>query len=219
MFGKKKCSQCGEKVNKDYSFCPYCKNQLEKIKDERDFGMLGKNDLSEFMNDGNIRLPSGINTIFNSLLKNLSKQMNELETTERQKGSKVKRKGIGISIYAPGDRPPEIKVTSYGNPEEQRDKKERKIKLPNTNSTKFAGLPKAEPKTSIRRFSDKVIYEIDLPGVKSIADISISQLENSIEVKALGKEKVYQKIIPISLPIKKYDFSRKKLVLELDDVE
>ena len=62
-------------------------------------------------------------------------------------------------------------------------------------------LPRENPKTSIRRFSNKIVYEIDVPGVKSIEDVSIAKLENSIEVKAVSKKKAYSKIIPINLPI------------------
>src|SRR3989344_3748821 len=49
---------------------------------------------------------------------------------------------------------------------------------------------------SIRRFADRVVYEIALPGVKSIKDISITKLENSIEIKAVSKDKAYFKLIP-----------------------
>ena len=41
------------------------------------------------------------------------------------------------------------------------------------------------------------------------------KLENSIEIKALAKNKAYVKRIPINLPIINYDFSKEKLVLEL----
>jgi len=52
--------------------------------------------------------------------------------------------------------------------------------------------------------------------VKSVKDVSIAQLENSIEIKALGKGKVFSKMIPINLPIKNYNLSKGKLTLELD---
>ena len=58
-----------------------------------------------------------------------------------------------------------------------------------------------------------------MPGVKSIKDVSVIQLENSIEIKALAKNKVFYKIIPINLPIKNYNFAKQKLVLELDEKE
>jgi len=38
-------------------------------------------------------------------------------------------------------------------------------------------LPRHEPATNIRRLSNKVVYEIEMPEIKSIEDISIIKLE------------------------------------------
>jgi HSP20 family molecular chaperone IbpA len=87
--------------------------------------------------------------------------------------------------------------------------------LSKDNIEKMMKLKKIEPETKIRRFSDTVIYEIKIPGVKSLSDISIVQLENSIEVKAVGEEIGYLKIIPINLPIKGYELENEVLEIEL----
>ena len=63
--------------------------------------------------------------------------------------------------------------------------------------------------------SNKVIYEIELPGVKSTEDVSIIKLENSIEIKAVTKDKSYFKLLPIKLPISGYKVADEKLILEL----
>lgn len=226
MFKKKKCRNCGKKIGNDYDFCPYCGAQSKEIFKEgnEDWGLLGKNDFDyEGMN-----LPLGFNNLFNSLLKNLNKQIGEFEEMKKEKKPRERKGGIGISIYTSGNKPPEIRVTSFGNIPKLK-KKERKIEentkkiknLPQANSKKFSGFPKKEPETNIRRFSNKVVYEIKMPEVKSIKDVSIIQLENSIEIKALAiprrkKKYVYYKIIPVNLPIKKYNLSKEKLVLELD---
>lgn len=226
MFGKKRCGNCGEKVEDSYNYCPSCQAPLKDLFEEGDWGLLGRND---FVEPGEIKLPMGLNTLFNSLLKNLNKQMKDIdqEKENQSKEQKVSRKsrGISISISTSGDKPPEIKVRSFGDVPELREKehqirrKAEKINLPVPDSGKFAGLPKAEPKTDIRRFSNKVVYEIKMPGVKSPEDISIIQLENSIEIKALANKKVFYKIIPINLPISKYNLSGGVLTLELDSKE
>jgi len=99
-------------------------------------------------------------------------------------------------------------------------RKIKTIKLPSMfsqeNMKKFSSLPREEPLTNIRRLSDKMIYEISLVGVKSINDITIIKLENSIEIKAIAKDKSYFKLISISLPIINYNFSKGKLVLEFE---
>ena len=199
---------------------------LRDMFDNEDWGLLGRND---FIEPEEMKLPMGLNVLFNSLVKNLNSQMKELDNkqTLTPKKTEISKKsgGISISISTSGNRPPEIKVRSFGNvpefsEEEQRIKnKAEKIKFPVSDSKKFAGLPKKEPETTIRRLSNKVVYEIKLPGVKTLKDISIIQLESSIEIKALADKKVFYKIIPINLPINKYNLSEGILTLELDSRE
>lgn len=230
MFKKKRCRNCGKKISNNYDFCPYCGAQLRDFFEENseDWGLLGKDDF----NYEGIKLPMGLNTLFNSLLKNLNKQMDEFEDAKKEKKTGMKKGGVGISIYTSGNKPPKIRVTSFGNmpkfkeKEKQIKKSIKKIKnLPQISSKKFSGLSKKEPETDIRRLSNKIVYEIKMPEVKSIKDISITQLESSIEIKALatpkGRKKryVYYKIIPVNLPIRKYNLSNEKLVLELETQE
>ena len=82
----------------------------------------------------------------------------------------------------------------------------------------FLKLEKEEPSTNIKRLSDTIIYEVNMPGVNSLENISIIRLENSIEIKAIApeKNKAYSKIIKIGLPIVNYELSQEKLVLELE---
>jgi len=226
MFGKKKCKKCGEKISSDFNYCPYCRTPLKNVfenafEEEEDWGLLGKDDNFE---PEEIRISLGLSTLFNSLIKSLNKQIKEFDKKNlRSTEPKMSKKGEGISISISSfsNGKPEIKVSGFGNisgfnEEEQQIKRKKPVLLPISNPGKFAGLPKKEPKTEIRRLSNKVIYEIKLPGVKSIKDISIIQLENSIEIKALAGKKVFYKIIPISLPINKYNLSQGILTLELD---
>ncbi|MEM3091237.1 MAG: hypothetical protein QXD05_00535 [Candidatus Pacearchaeota archaeon] len=218
MFGKKRCKNCGKKIEKDFNFCPYCRVSLKKYLDEEDWGLLGRDD---FVFEEDIKLPPSFNALFNSLIKSLNVHFKESgKLDDNIKKGKI-TKGIGISIYASGNNPPEIRVTPLEDPQDLGEKREedktKNIKLPKSNVSKFVGLPKKEPETTIKRLSNKVIYEINLPGVKSIKDVSIAQLENSIEIKALAKGKVFHKIIPINLPIKGYNLLKEKLVLELDE--
>jgi len=108
------------------------------------------------------------------------------------------------------------------NQEAKRGEQKQKIKrelsqssLPNANLKKFGDFPKKEPETNVRRFSDRVIYEINMPGLKSEKEMSIVKMENSIEIKALADNIIYRKIIPISLPITDFKIANDKLVLEL----
>ena len=217
MFKKKKCEKCGKKIDEKFSFCPNCGSRINS-ENGGDFGMLGKNDFMPLADE--IKLPFGFNAIFNSLMKNLSKEFEEQLRGNIPQGQpkKVKKDGISISISTFGNGAPRIKVSPMGNQGIEQEKTAEKIKKNNFTKEKikkFGELKREEPKTNIRRLSNKLVYEIEMPGVKTIEDISISQLESSIEIKAIGEKKAYAKIIPINLPIKNYDLSEGKLILEL----
>ncbi len=215
MFKKKKCKKCGERINSSYKFCPNCGNLINSK--DGDWGMLGRDD---FMSSNEIKIPMGLDRIFNSLIKNLNSQF-ESDREGRTKKPKIQKKsGISISISTSKDMPPEIKINSFGNNLKPKQKEQQVKEMPlrdlsQRSLKKISSLPKKEPSTNIRRFSDKIVYEIEMPGVKSIDDISIIKLENSIEIKALAKNKAYFKLIPINLPITNYNLSKGKLVLEL----
>ena len=81
---------------------------------------------------------------------------------------------------------------------------------------KISSLPKAEARTNVKRLGDKVVYELNTPGVQSVDDIFISKLESGYEVKALGSKKVYVNSIPVNLPITKYSVLDNKLFVEFN---
>ncbi len=216
MFKKKICRRCGRSLKEKYDFCPHCGNALDTKKEN--LGMLGKDDLFNG-NFNELQLPAGFNMIFNSLMKNLEKQIKNVE--KKPVKPQIKKGGISISISAIGDKFPIVNVTpSQAEMGTIVEKKEIKsVSLDNLSQDKlkrFSKLPKEEPTTNIRRLSNKVIYEINLPGVKSAKDISILNLEKGIELKAVSDKKAYLKSIPITLPILAYKLSKGKLVLELD---
>lgn len=221
MFKKNQCRKCKRKIDEKYGFCPYCGSRMDSNDDEGDWGMLGKNDIMPSMNE--IKLPIGFNALFNSLMKNLSKEFDEQLSVnnfrEDKRPKKIRRDRVSISISTFGNGPPKIKVTSLGdNLKLKSEKNTEKFKSNNFTKEKikeFVNLPREEPKTNIRRLSNKVVYELEMIGVKSIDDVSIVKLESSIEIKAISKDKAYVKIIPINLPIESYNLSDGKLILEL----
>ena len=240
MFKKKTCKRCGKKTSDKNDFCPHCGASLRSRgqNKEEGWGMLGKDDFMPQMD--NMKLPMGFNMLFNSLMKNLDKQFRNFENEMKEENSKnknknVKKGGVSISISSFDGMPPEIKVQSFGNApgagregkinpnrKNKKGSEEEGIQSVNFSSDKkkkFSNLPHEEPSTNIRRFSDRVVYEINIPGVKSKDDISINILDNSIEIKAVSKDKAYFKLIPISLPLMNYNLSKGKLVLELGEKE
>jgi HSP20 family molecular chaperone IbpA len=202
MLNKKKCNSCKERINSNYEFCPHCGNPIKNSRKE--WGLLGKDDVSEDNDSPNFLGGLGGNFIG----KMIGNAMNMIER-EMKKGIK--------EFENPRSR---VKLIINGKEIDMNNRKKVKnqkvIKdLSKEKLEKFATLPKQEAKTSIRRLSDKLICEIELPGVKSIEDISVINLESSIEIKALAKDKVYIKRIPMKLPIINYSLTKGKLILEL----
>lgn len=248
MFKKKKCPKCNEKVNENYAFCPNCGYNLNKSRDnEKNYGMLGKNDYLNSGQDSFQNMFSGMfngfngrimNSMLNNAMKMLEKEMQKSMKEQREfqknmdENPNINRTHFELYINGKKISPEKIKVTKKpyvsGQGKKLLSKQEINkignkeyfnenpaLKFTNEAKESFQKLPKKQPETNVRRFSDKVIYEIDIPGVESIKDISISQMENSIEIRAVSKENAYEKIIPIGLPIIRYGLSKGKLVLEL----
>lgn len=212
MFNRKKCEKCGNKISSKFDFCPYC-GKPANGNSEDDFGMLGKNDSFDEFDNFSKSIFSGFGgSMLNKMLGNAMKMLEkEMQKEMKKENSPPPRTNFqmfinGKKVNLGGDSFPVQKTPV---------KKIAPIKLPQNKLTNFSKLPRENPKTSIRRFSNKIIYEINVPGVKSSNDISIVQMENSIEIKAVSKEKSYAKILPINLPIINYGLDNQKILLEL----
>ena len=214
-FGKRECKRCGESSSGKSNFCPNCGVPFNNKNARRnEFGMLGENDFDEaeeFQNQFFGGFAGGmINKMFESAVKMLEKEM------QREMKRGMQSPGTNFQLFING-KP--VKFES-GFQQNNREKQKREIQndaLPKNNLKDFLSLPKKEPSTNVRRFSNKLIYEINLPGVKSDKDISIVKLENSIEIKAVSGDNAYKKIIPINLPVTNYNLANGKLVLELGE--
>jgi len=214
MFKRKKCGKCGKKSSNGYSFCPYCGTA---IGNEEDWGMLGKNDFIIPENLNNLGLPAGINSIFNFLMKNLNKEINQMNKGDDKD---FKNNRISISISGFGNGIPNVNMMPFGEDANQKRKKKEIKEMPlrkfsEEDIKKFQSMKRTEPKTEMRRLSDKVVFEISLPGVKTMDDVSITKLENSMELRAIAKSRAYFKLIPLNLPILNYTIEKGKLILEL----
>lgn len=210
MFDSKKCAQCEGKLKEVYSFCPFCGIDLRNPEaDIRDFGMLGKNDevLGAPITGGfggigiNERM---INSIFSTLMKSFEKQMNNVQEGENDNmRPEIERFSNGIKIKLGGSaRQPARKQHTH------------KKAITEEQIQRMSKLPRSEAKADVRRFSDRVVYELKAPGVDNIEDIFISKLENGYEIKAIGSSKVYVNSIPVNLPLKKYSINDKVLSVE-----
>jgi HSP20 family molecular chaperone IbpA len=235
MFSKKTCQRCGRKTNKDSSFCPSCGNSLKKAQSKEEFGMLGENDsLNEFESLSNSMFGGMGGSFMNKMLANTMRMLEkELEREMKNSRTNLQNQNSNINNNSNMNGQPRTKIRLMINGKEidinnmngkisqnpQKKEKQRTAspkfkRFSEEQAKKFSKLPKKEPKTELKRIADKISYEIEVPGVESIEDISINTLENSIEIKAIANEKAYSKSIPLNLPIVDYAFSKGLLVLE-----
>lgn len=195
-----KCFNCSRKVEKNFVFCPYCGKNLKREEDRRNFGFLGRDDEVESLG------LSPFNGLFNNFLSELSRQLNDSGGDENN----LFRRGIKVNVHSLNGKPM-IKVAGV-------DHEEAKIKnnLSEEDIVKMKNLPKKEAEASVRRLSNKIIYEIELPGVKSIKNVLINKLESGIEIRAFSDNISYFKVLPINFPIIHYVFNKDKLVIEMN---
>jgi len=207
---KERCVRCGNKINRKFSYCPFCGNCI-KSQDRDGF----------FMPTFKMGFP--FNSIFKRLEKQIEKQFREVDNMvdaddEDDEEEPEKAYGFSINIGTNESGQPVIKIgdgKEIGKMIKPKPVKIRQIKISERDAEKFAKLPKAEPLTNVRRLADRIIYEIELPGVKDKNNIIINKLHNSIEIKAFAKDKAFFKLIPVALPLLKYYLEKEKLILEL----
>ena len=211
MFKKKVCKNCRKKTSGTHDFCPYCGAPINNEPENQ--GLLGTRDIErDFENFSNPFFSGFGEKMFNKMLGSTMRML-EKEMQRGVKKESYPKTNIRLMINGK-----EINLNE--NKSQNNKSKQKKKNLPNNlsqeNLKKLSSLPKQEPQTQIKRLANKIIYEVFLPDVKSIKDISIMKLETSIEIKALAKNKAYVKRIPINLPIINYNFTKDKLILELE---
>lgn len=136
------------------------------------------------------------------------KQIGDMQTFNFPGGFSVQIK-LGGPVQGMGKDQTQTKIKETAIPSYS------KVIMSDAEQEKISKLPREEAIAKVRRFTNKIVYEIELPGVNDEKKIFINKLQNSIEIKAFAKDKAYFKLIPVSFPIKNWKFSKGKLVLEL----
>lgn len=225
MFKKKvKCKNCSEKFNNSFSYCPACGTPTGKSKKEEDYGLLGKSDSVDPFEAFEKGMMGGISSkMLNKMLGGAMKMLeNEMKRNMQNTNPQPFQPKTNFELYINGKRisPKNIKVTRREIPiktqsQTTKHKTHTNYHFSEETQKQYAKMNKTEPVTNVRRLSNQVVYEVDIPGVESIKDVAVIKLENSIEIRAITKEKAYKKIIAVDLPLKRYKLENEKLILEL----
>lgn len=209
----KKCSRCDKRIRKKHNYCPNCGiNQLTGKKDRGDYGMLGESDSEENRNQ-QLKLPFGLNTIMNTMIKQLEKEMGNIDFSD-QEGNNRKPKGFKIKIST--GKP---NVHSLDSEEREEVQKGPRVfstgEVNDKEKKRRATLERKEASSKIRRLPEGIFYEIETPGVSSIKDVVLTKLESSLEVKAYSKDACYVKTIPVKAELLGYSVKNNKVLLKL----
>jgi hypothetical protein len=176
--------------------------------------MIGRDD---FLNNagGNgegIKLPFALDKLMNSLMKQLSKEFNNMgESKEFNNSQKIPR-GFKIQISSGN---PQVKDIHPQQIRRIQRKPIQKEEISEKEMKRRSKLPKEEAESNVKRLSDRLIYEINVPDVKLKEDVVVTKLEDSVEVRAYSKNKCFFKIIPLKVEIIGYALKDDKLLLEL----
>lgn len=200
---KRKCIDCGEKVERKFNYCPHCGNSFKVKQQKADFGMLGQND-SQGRVVEELKLPFGVEKMMNSLVKQLEKQLGSMNMENAQGMPK------GIKIQIARGHP------QMGQPIQRVVRKENiSPKISDEENERRIGLPKQEAESRIRRLADTIIYEIETPGVKTKEDVLITELASGLEIKAYSEDKCYIKVIPLKVEVIEYYVKKEKVFIEI----
>jgi len=213
MFRKKKCPRCNKEVKENWEFCPYCGYPLkEKYRSEETF-------FEDFED-------------FDRIVERMEREFEEMFKMPTFKIPRIKISspgfsGISITIHSGTGMKPKVEVKTYGDykklepeikrrlgvnvPIEEVDEEEKErgeeYKPPKTTE---------EPEAKVIREGNRTIIEIKLPDVEREEDINVKKLEQSIEIRARAKDKLYFKLLPISGEIVGKSFKDGVLKIEIE---
>ena len=137
--------------------------------------------------------------------KDMEKEMAK-EIQQRPEHAEIRQLPNGITI--------KFGALPLANRQRQAKKPIEKKKITNDQITRLSKLPRAQAKSSVKRLSDKVVYELATPGVQNPEDVFVSKVETGYEVKAIGSKKVYVNTLPIELPLRRCSLAQNKLLVE-----
>ncbi len=187
-----KCSNCGSEIDKSWNFCPSCGNE------KRGFFH------NPFKGFGDRFLLKSFDKVFKQVFDSL----NEDDFSTDSKNFVIHMSNLNgepeVKIYDAANQPVPEKVVSEH--ENSFDKESGRL-LKNV----------LEPEASISSTGNSLFIELKIPSVKSINDVEVTRLGESVEIRAYGKDRSYFKVltVPDASKILKKELRDGKLFVEL----
>lgn len=204
-----KCPSCNKPMKDEWKFCPDCGYK----KKEGFFDSV----FSRFRRE------------MEEMNRSSEKEFETFDISDmmRMPGSK----GFRIKIVSGSGMQPKVEVQSTGDIDKKELERQLqsmgvRIEMKKPVASKSPSKPKIEPmkmpditeepETTVKRAETKVLVEMKLPGVDD-KGLRIQEFESSIEVRAIGKEKAFFKIVtkPENASILRKEFKNGTLILEV----
>ena len=216
------CPNCGDRLTELKNFCPNCGKRITK---SDSLSLFERSSFDDFFKDFKVGMPD-----INKLFKNsLSRDFEILDLTpEFFKKPNVKRSGFTIKMSRKNNEEPKFEVETFGNIDPNVIKSKIPIEInvpksapieediPQKDAVKVA-KEYTEPTAETRWVDDELQVAINLPEITQQSDIQVTQLEESIEIRAVSGKKGYFKIIqiPQGAKIVSEEFVPEKLILRI----
>lgn len=211
-----KCETCGTEGEKGWKYCPRCGSRQSRLFNVGDIFTRMRKQMTEITKEMDHVFERDIEAV------DLSPFFKKLP-----QGS-----GFTIKIISGTGMKPHVHVKTFGNVSRERVEEQLEAQLgmkptphhhhkhvqAQTIETSTLPTPKTteEPSARISSLGNKVIVDIDLPGVKKEKDIEVLERESSVEVKAIAGDKGFFKILtkPPEFTLKEKTFKKGSLHLE-----
>jgi len=197
---EKKCKECSEKVDRKFNYCPWCGASMKAR--SSNMGMLGASDSPDKIVE-DLKLPMGLDKIMGGLVKQLERQLGNMELDKRTglpKGVKIQIGRVPAQGQVVQSKPAIKKTVTVVS--EKENARRSKLKRVDANS-------------KVKRLGDVIIYDIETPGVRSEDDVVITELEAGIEVRVYAKDQCYVKVIPLKVEVLGMKVSKERVLVEL----
>lgn len=191
-----KCPECGKKISGDWKYCPNCGSKLRK---------------------------SFLSSPFHSLFESIEKEFERINKMFDEEILEIPRvrlpsKGGGISIKIVSGKgmKPKVDVRTFGDFKKFEPAIKERIIGEEVKKVRKPPKITEEPESTMRRLGNKLIFEIKVPGVKSLEDVEIRRMKSSIEIKAWAGDKVYFKLFTVPEDFKVLDKKLEKGILHVE---
>ena len=209
LFEKKSCPNCRKKVKDEFSFCPYCGEELEEESD------------STVMS-------------FGEMFEDVDKEFERIDKmfgfgpfkVKMFKLPKTRSDGISIVIHSDTGMRPKVEVKTSGGYKKLEPELKRKLgvkpggeeieEVEKEENSKRVPRTTEEPETKIENVGNKQRIQIKLPDVKNENNIEVKKLEQSMEIKAFAGNKAYFKLLPIIGNVIRKEFKNGILKIEIE---